>query len=165
MAKFQAVIYNQRGKRAGIVETLEGDNLQFLVEDTVQLVKSFPRGRPFPIEFFNIEGEEPVLVDKARIQGDRFIVPQTESENDIERIRAAITPVRSTTLRRMGRQVVFTADDVLEEPLTRSDFDRARRFRREEFKDTPDRPVQRRRREEFRELIDTEDFEPGRPDQ
>lgn len=162
MAKFRADIFHSSGgKKAGILESLEGDNLTSLVEDTIKLVKSFPRGRPFPIEFLNTSGEEPRLINKALVQGDRF---DANISGTLERDRAAITPVRRTTLRNRQQAIVFTADDILDKPLTKADFKRARRFRRSEFEGLTPRLIQEGRRENFRELIDTEDFEPGQSD-
>lgn len=162
MANFRADIFHSSGgKKAGILDSLEGDDLTSLVEDTIKLVKSFPRGRPFPIEFLNISGEEPILINKAFVQGDRF---SPNISGTLERDRAAITPVRRTTLRSSQQAIVFTADDILEDPLTKKDFKRARRFRKNEFENLGPRLTQEGRRENFRELIDTEDFEPGQSD-
>jgi len=160
MAKYKTIIWHPRGKKRGIVEELDGDKLEELARETVLLIKSFQRGRPYPVEIFNMEGYEPVLINTMKVQGDRF-----DMQDNFERARAAQVPVRRTTLRNLNLPIVFTADDTLDKKLTKTDFKRGRKLRLKMNPGAKPRLIQEGRRENFRELIDTEDFEPGRADQ
>ena len=112
---YQTRIFPNHGgvKKQPPREIIETETIEEGLDLAVKLVKSWPRGRPYPILVFN---EEDQLVQKALVQGTRAVGLRGEITDPrgkfVQRMKDVQIPLSSTHLRRANLPILLEITDV-----------------------------------------------------